>query len=300
MEETKRCPYCGEEILAIAKKCKHCGEWLEEKAEQKKEKTMIDCPICGEAVEEGTEVCPYWNERIGGAASQPVAAAALTTEKQKKPWLKLTPLRLVAIAVVCGLVSIGIHSINSDSEVAEEASTGTSYVAHAKAVKERAIAINELSHLILEDYYFNWRMAINSRKGYNKHSQKVKCKDFDEAVNWRISYYMTEGVITKMSNWVDEIATHLRAMSGAPAEYASLEGKFTDIYAKAGEAVRLCESPNGNVGEFGSHTQQLYSELGTLVSATDVLIDNCESEGRSLFQSALTSDIRSYFTSRDK
>ncbi len=30
MEETKRCPYCGEEILAVAKKCKYCGEWLEE------------------------------------------------------------------------------------------------------------------------------------------------------------------------------------------------------------------------------------------------------------------------------
>lgn len=30
MEETKNCPYCGEEILAGAKKCKHCGEWLEE------------------------------------------------------------------------------------------------------------------------------------------------------------------------------------------------------------------------------------------------------------------------------
>ena len=30
MEETKKCTYCGEEILADAKKCKHCGEWLDE------------------------------------------------------------------------------------------------------------------------------------------------------------------------------------------------------------------------------------------------------------------------------
>jgi hypothetical protein len=27
-QKKKQCPYCGEEILAIAKKCKHCGEFL--------------------------------------------------------------------------------------------------------------------------------------------------------------------------------------------------------------------------------------------------------------------------------
>ena len=60
-KKTKRCPYCGEEILAVAKKCKHCGEWLEPKEITKEKKA---CPICGEMVEEDSETCPYCHEPI--------------------------------------------------------------------------------------------------------------------------------------------------------------------------------------------------------------------------------------------
>ena len=41
MEETKRCPYCGEEILAVAKKCKHCGEWIEQKTKAEDQEDSV-------------------------------------------------------------------------------------------------------------------------------------------------------------------------------------------------------------------------------------------------------------------
>lgn len=39
--EKRRCPMCGEEILAIAEKCKHCGEYFDETGQPIKRKNRM-------------------------------------------------------------------------------------------------------------------------------------------------------------------------------------------------------------------------------------------------------------------
>lgn len=42
--ETKACPYCGEQILNVAKKCKHCGEMLDETLRTERDR-RLDLPL---------------------------------------------------------------------------------------------------------------------------------------------------------------------------------------------------------------------------------------------------------------
>lgn len=79
--ETKKCPFCGEEILAVAKKCKFCGEWLNDAPTTE----QIDCPTCAERIDANATVSPFCHEPINPdpsstANSQSRSSAQIQTD----------------------------------------------------------------------------------------------------------------------------------------------------------------------------------------------------------------------------
>lgn len=72
-DATKRCPYCGEEILAVAKKCKHCGEWLDENAQvSEPQLTSVPEPVCEPTPTPEPEKAPVNEQKEATPTAMPV------------------------------------------------------------------------------------------------------------------------------------------------------------------------------------------------------------------------------------
>ena len=113
MADTKICPYCGEEILAVAKKCKHCGEWL---TDDSKDKVLSQITNnSGAHTSLNTEV-----SSIGNDSSQKplgVNLAAITPSNRNKWIIFLCVLGIIIIGV---LILVGTSLSDSKTVISEE------------------------------------------------------------------------------------------------------------------------------------------------------------------------------------
>ena len=75
-ESKKTCPFCGEEILAIAKKCRHCKSFLDESNPTKPphakashpigNRGLAKCKSCGREVSKTAKSCPHCGQKDPG------------------------------------------------------------------------------------------------------------------------------------------------------------------------------------------------------------------------------------------
>lgn len=128
MSETKICPHCGGEILAVAKKCKLCGRWLDEK-DQNPATNNVKCPICDESIPVGSATCPECGELLTPVNPAPEVVQSESTRKKKSTWCIIAILGGLAMIAAIAFLG-GTKRIRSGQDVTKESLALDQYPAH--------------------------------------------------------------------------------------------------------------------------------------------------------------------------
>lgn len=96
MSAYRSCPFCGEQVLEVAKKCKHCRETIDV--------TLRAAEEAKRAAEKGPQV--FMNAGGGGAASSSASSASSSTEQRNRLGIGCL------ILVLCYLVYVLIKGMS--------------------------------------------------------------------------------------------------------------------------------------------------------------------------------------------
>jgi hypothetical protein len=324
MEDTKKCPYCGEEILAIAKKCRYCGEWLEESKETETNMSQdetfennSDIKENGLNSDEKTDnpVDPQTNEseqsdnnsEIESEESNEVVISNESPKDESEQKDKKRP--KVSRKLIFGLISILLITFIAGGVIyhgkVEREKKEAAIKAHqdsvdvfennAKTIKAKAIAIRKLSNTIFTDINHNWRTAIYSKVAYNEDNKKVTCRDFNDAISWRMRYHINSGTLGTINRWFEDVTNRIKSIQEPPEEkFRNLVDRMTNIFYRTNEVVKFCNSPEGSYSTFGERYNKLLQELDESINGTDLLLDDMNEKGEELYYDALPSGLATY------
>lgn len=99
---TKKCPFCGEEIKITAKKCKHCKEFLPETQITTSTKT---CPYCGGEVASTAKKCKHCGEWLDGIKENAIVNKIADCQKISNIlWLIISIIQILTIiCIIAGI-----------------------------------------------------------------------------------------------------------------------------------------------------------------------------------------------------
>jgi predicted RNA-binding Zn-ribbon protein involved in translation (DUF1610 family) len=206
MAETKICPYCGEEILAVAIKCKHCGNWLDDNHKVGSPGTMR-CPVCDEVIPADSTVCPqcgetianYLSENTGAEVSAVVEEEGTTQLPSKNDkfqwWIPLIIFVVMGLFLLfdnCGVISGGIDDgggVPSANTIVDEKIDGPAYVIENKS---------EVLSLVRSDECFiprSTEVGVLFRRYYNclqyMESNDIEFSEHSTVEDYWAAYYQS-------------------------------------------------------------------------------------------------------------
>ena len=121
-DEYKRCPYCGEDIKAIAIKCKHCKSDLAEGGPEADDLTAevvsaaepvvsvaYKCPKCSALIQEGVTICGNCKAQLVWKDGKPKLSAGYAMQQTGCALTSigcLLPILIVIIAFIALLIAL--------------------------------------------------------------------------------------------------------------------------------------------------------------------------------------------------
>lgn len=232
MEQTKTCPRCGKEVLAVARKCKHCGYWFNEKVTP--QKGFRHCPVCDEIIPDGSSSCPYCNELLTKASNITPTEKAPTTvteqnQEKEKPKKKASAVIIwpgTALSLLLLLAAIAYFT-SSDLDSRDNSLTAIPSPAMTDEYRIKTIAkkwntyhqeqnANGLASLYGDRVYYYHEYYTPAEISESKHALFLKNPEF-----WQNIYHLECSFADKETAKVTFSKEVMTTLAGNPTTYPS-------------------------------------------------------------------------------
>ena len=243
MENTKKCPYCGEEIKAVAKKCRFCGQWLDEDTNEVATKGEEVKPQVVTPVE---QVTPIEEVKEDNKATDSVVTSkpsSGTSSKCSDGSKKSTVYWILGIVAAVLLVGIGFLLGNKESDMSEEP--------QQTAEQEQTAVVEEVDPKAkiqkhIEDLYAdvfsspdaNCESRYLNSEFYNLYVQ-ARDKSGVGAREWKKTIWLNGQEWREMSVTVKNVSLN-------PGNSASANVDLTDHNGATIKAILLFENADGD------------------------------------------------------